>query len=197
MMSDTPFSALLLAGGRSVRMGQDKALLEWAGKPLWQVQLAKLRVNRPERLLIACREEQGLQSGAESGVEWLFDPPGSDCGPMGPIIEALKRVQMPLLVLAVDMPQMTSTFLNEVIHGLADTSLFFSLGQGSEPLVGVYTPSLLPLLGEAMNKQQYSLRRVIEQGRDQGLAIILPLAQVDAVLFANANTPAEWQQTGK
>ncbi|MDZ4289024.1 MAG: NTP transferase domain-containing protein, partial [Prosthecobacter sp.] len=69
-----PFSTLLLAGGRSRRMGQDKALLEWQGRPLWEVQLAKLQALKSERLLIACREEQGLQKN-EPTIEWLFDPP--------------------------------------------------------------------------------------------------------------------------
>ena len=37
------FSAVLLAGGESTRMGRDKATLEWRGLPLWGCQLQKLR----------------------------------------------------------------------------------------------------------------------------------------------------------
>jgi len=55
------FAAVLLCGGRSTRMGRDKAFLDWDGRPLWQVQLEKLQQLAPQRLLISCREEQKVE----------------------------------------------------------------------------------------------------------------------------------------
>ena len=46
-------SAVLLAGGKSSRMGRDKAFLEIEGEPLWQRQLATLRRLAPEQLMIS------------------------------------------------------------------------------------------------------------------------------------------------
>lgn len=185
------FAALLLAGGRSSRMGQDKAWLEWQGRRLWQVQLDKLEMLRPLRLIVSCREEQHLHQYKLADVEWLFDPPDSDCGPMGPIIAALEAVDMPLLVLAVDMPNMTPLFLEKLLFA-SDQAAFCETEDGIEPLTGFYSPKLLPLLKAAFEAQRYSLRRVLEQGAEEGLVSLRAVSDAEAPLFANTNTPMEW-----
>lgn len=177
-------------------MGRDKALLEWEGQPLWQIQLAKLRKIAPTHLLIACREEQSLHLEKADGVEWLLDPPGSDCGALGPIARALEQVDMPLLVLAVDMPTMSSAFLQSAAAQCSKSALFFRTGQGSEPLAGIYTPAMLPLMLEALQAGRYSLQRLLQQAEEQGLAIIQTVSASEATFFTNVNTPEEWQQAG-
>lgn len=195
-MPHSSFSALLLAGGRSVRMGQDKALLDCEGQPLWLIQARKLQALQPAHLFIACREEQGLHLACppDLPIAWLFDPPGSDVGPMGPVIEALEKTQSPLLVLAVDMPHMTACFLEDAVTFSSEKGLFFSVADGIEPLAGLYTPAMLPLLRSTFKEGQYSLRKVLRQAQDQRLAEILPASEMDVRLFANANTPEDWRQ---
>ena len=173
-------------------MGRDKALLEWQGRPLWQVQLDKLEMLKPARLIVSCREEQHLHHGGPTGVEWLFDPAGSDSGPMGPIITALEAVDVALLVLAVDMPNMSPKFLEKLLFA-SDQAAFCVTADGIEPLTGFYSPRLLPLLKEAFDEQRYSLRSVLEQGAEEGLVSIRPVSEAEAPLFANTNTPAEWE----
>lgn len=192
----TPFAALLLAGGQSSRMGQDKAQLAWAGQPLWQAQARKLQALQPACLFIACREEQRLHESAPPDLqaEWLFDPPGQGSGPMLPILQALQQAARPLLVLAVDMPDMTPAFLAEILaQPLAGSALFFRTAHGIEPLAGLYTPAMIPLFEAAAAASRFSLRRLIEDAMDQGLAIVLPLSPADEGLFNNANTPGEWR----
>lgn len=110
----TPFAAALLAGGQSRRMGQDKALLDWGGQPLWQVQLGKIATLNPARVLLSCREEQAL-SPVPLGVQTVYDPPGNQ-GPLPAIWRCLDQVRLPLLVLGVDMPGMTADFLGEIVQ---------------------------------------------------------------------------------
>ena len=189
---------MLLAGGRSVRMGRDKALLHCAGQPLWLIQASKLHALQPVRLFIACRREQGLHETVpvDLKAEWLFDPPDTDCGPMGPVIMALERVQSPLLVLAVDMPHMTARFLEEAVGHTQEQGLFFTVAGGIEPLAGIYTPAMLPLLRTAFDSCQYSLRMALLHAQKQNLVMIRPLSDTGATLFTNANTPEDWRQAG-
>ena len=108
------FAAALLAGGKSSRMGADKALLDWRGVPLWRVQLGKLIELNPDRLLLSCREEQRLKNVF---AEFVFDPPDNP-GPLGAIARCLEIAQRPLLVLAVDMPAMTPSFLRSMLDAM-------------------------------------------------------------------------------
>src|SRR4051794_12428711 len=52
------FSAVLLCGGESRRMGRDKATVAWNGAPLWQSQLATLRALQPATIFLSAREEK-------------------------------------------------------------------------------------------------------------------------------------------
>ena len=52
-------SAVLLAGGESHRMGQDKATLVFRGKPLWEIQLDLLRKLQPREIFLSARTDPG------------------------------------------------------------------------------------------------------------------------------------------
>lgn len=173
------FAAVLLCGGKSTRMGRDKAFLDWNGRPLWQVQLEKLQELSPQRLLVSCREKQDIVSDAET----VFDPIDSNDGPLGAITRCLELVQIPLLVLAVDMPWMTSAFLRE--HILAGG--FFRGPHGFEALCAVYEPSMLKTMQNALAERRLALQRVIEACQPR----IHELTDEHAPFFRNANTPEE------
>lgn len=179
------FSAVLLAGGRSKRMKQDKALLDWHGQPLWQVQLNKLQALQPAHLLLSCRREQPLAPPAD--VEVVFDPENTDDGPLGAITRCLERVQMPLLVLAVDMPWMSVEFLREKLT----SGGFFRGAHGYEALAALYTPAMLPFMHAALKEQRLALQPVIEACVHSGLAITHTLDDEQLPFFYNANTPGD------
>lgn len=189
----SPFAAVLLAGGRSTRMKQDKALLHWHGQDLWQAQLHKLQSLGAERVLLSCRSEQPLFVSPSDGVEVMHDPAGADDGPLGAITRCLDHVQMPLLVLAVDMPWMTAAFLREQLHKHTDhqKGWFFRGPHGDETLAGLYVPAMLPLMQEALSKQDLKLQHIVETAVHSGLAIAHPLTDEQMPFFHNANTPAD------
>ncbi len=95
----------VLAGGKSSRMGQDKALLELAGKPLVHHAVTKLRR--------VCRDVRILSDNPELAEFAPIVPdlhPG--CGPMGGMEAALVHSAFDWnLFLPVDMPFLPSTFI--------------------------------------------------------------------------------------
>ncbi|MBN8421386.1 MAG: molybdenum cofactor guanylyltransferase [Verrucomicrobia bacterium] len=190
---NTPFAAVLLAGGRSTRMKQDKALLHWHGQDLWQAQLHKLQSIGAERVLLSCRSEQPLFVSPSDEVEVMHDPAGIDDGPLGAITRCLEHVQMPLLVLAVDMPWMTPAFLRDQLHQheSPDKGWFFRGPHGDESLAGLYVPSMLPMMQEALSKKDFKLQHVIEAAVHADLAITHALGDEQMPFFRNANTPAD------
>jgi molybdopterin-guanine dinucleotide biosynthesis protein A len=190
---NTPFAAALLAGGRSTRMKQDKALLHWHGQDLWQAQLHKLQSIGAARVLLSCRREQPLFVSPSEEVEVVHDPEGADDGPLGAITRCLEQVQMPLLVLAVDMPWMTAAFLREQVHQheSPDKGWFFRGPHGDETLAGLYVPSMLPLMREALSKKDFKLQHVIETAVHLELAVTHALGDEQMPFFHNANTPAD------
>ncbi|MDZ4401227.1 molybdenum cofactor guanylyltransferase [Prosthecobacter sp.] len=185
------FAAVLLAGGRSTRMKQDKALLHWHGQELWQAQLHKLQSIGAARVLLSCRREQPLF--VSDDVEIIHDPADVDDGPLGAITRCLERVQTPLLVLAVDMPWMTVAFLREQLgkHENPDQGWFFRGPHGDEALAGMYVPAMLPHMRQALSEKNLKLQHVIEACVHSGSAVTNQMSDDQAAFFHNVNTPAD------
>src|SRR2546428_9892635 len=100
-MNRMKFSAVLLAGGQSTRMGRDKAGIVLDGIPLWQRQFEILRELRPHEIFIS-----GPPRKEWSGLEVVADET-PDAGPLAGLVASLRRCRSPLLlVLAVDLPRM-------------------------------------------------------------------------------------------
>ena len=213
-------TAVLLAGGKSSRMGRDKSSLPVNGEPLWRRQLAILRATEPAEIFIS-----GMRDGpyAECGVEILADE-FPDCGPLGGIATALRRCTSDhLLVLAVDMPAMTAAFLRTlreesqriakgVIPAVAadgrmradfqsairnrqskmeSAHLLPSAATNIEPLAAIYPRAALAIADECLRAGDFKLEIFIRKLEAQGLSTIRPVGADEAALFVNWNHPGD------
>lgn len=97
----TPFSVAISAGGKSTRMGTDKAFVDLNGKPVIEHLLARVRdLGQAETILIANRQEAYAHLGLP-----IFPDALADTGSLGGIYTAILHSQQPYtLVLACDMP---------------------------------------------------------------------------------------------
>ena len=136
------FSAVLLAGGESRRMGQDKATIVFSGRPLWQRQVELLRNLNPETIFISARTKP---SWLAKGTELLLDEPPSR-GPLSGIAKALTEMESThLIALAVDMPFMTSAEMQLLSQLVAAGGGVVPVFQNcAEPLAAVYPKEATP-----------------------------------------------------
>jgi len=180
-------SAVLLAGGKSSRMGRDKASLEIAGEPLWRRQLATLRQLSPEQLMVS-----GPRREEWSECEIVADEIAG-AGPLAGIAAALRKCATPrLVVLAVDLPEMTTDFLRSLLQLCGDRKgVVPRTCDRFEPLAAVYPVDCAALANAALRDGDFSMQRFARRAQAQDLLLERRLSDAETVFFANLNTPAD------
>ena len=210
-------AAVLLAGGKSSRMGRDKSALPVNGEPLWQRQLAVLHATGPAEIFISGKSDGPY---ADCGVEILADE-FPDCGPLGGIATALRRCTAErLLVLAVDMPTMTAAFLRTLVEesqragkgvtptvaadgrrragfqsAMESAHLLPSAATGIEPLAAVYPRAALAIADECLRAGEFKLEIFVRKLEASGLVSVRAVAGKDAALFTNWNAPEDLRRS--
>jgi molybdopterin-guanine dinucleotide biosynthesis protein A len=128
-------SAIIQAGGQSRRMGRDKALIDYQGRPIIAHVIETLRALADDIIVVSNRLDLYSSFGARVVAD--YDPP---CGPLGGIAVGLQAAQYPLVVVvACDMP-----FLNvKLLRWMIDLARGYDAvvpqtGAEFEPLHAVY-----------------------------------------------------------
>jgi len=181
-------NGLVLAGGKSVRMGQDKSLMKWHGKEQ-RYYLADILSSLCNEVFISCRPDQ--QSEIDSKYNTLPDIQAG-MGPLGAILTAFnKNVEAAWLVVACDLPLLdiaTLEFLiaERDINKIATT--FESPYDGKpEPLITIWEPQSLAFLQEHISDGFTCPRKALIKNIDN-VKIIKP-KDPDAIM--NTNTPED------
>lgn len=182
---------LVLAGGRSKRMGRDKARLFYNG----QTQLA-CTLN----LLSACCSQTfvSLRMGQTLPAEAAHASPIYDrfgeIGPLGGILSALdQHPAHPWLVVAVDLPFLDQATL-DYLFAHRDPSCPFTAYRSDhdglpEPLCAIYEPSAKPILLDALKNQGNRCpRKILIDTKTRLLDLPNPRA------LDNINTPREHEE---
>jgi molybdopterin-guanine dinucleotide biosynthesis protein A len=183
-------TGFVLVGGRSTRMGRDKALLPYRGVTLVQHVAVCVEAAAGSVALVGPPEAYGAL-----GYPVIPDVyPGQ--GPLSGIHAALgsSRAEWSLIV-ACDMPSVTPEFLRSLLEAAeqegGDCLLPCSPSGRPEPLCAVYRRSALPVLAEALHRNVRKVTAALE-----GLRVIgWPVAA--AAWFENVNTPREWAMHGR
>ncbi len=182
-------SAVLLAGGRSRRMGVDKATLLISGEPLWKRQLRVLSNLRPGAVWISA---QSGPSWCPAEIEVVKDRPPS-WGPLSGVVAGLRRLQTShLLVLAIDLPQMTTEHLQK-LWGLArpGVGVIPLHGDHFEPLCAIYPVEALVAAETALSSGDVSLQHFAQSLLRQSHAQVYKVTAEDQPLYLNMNTPSD------
>lgn len=175
-----PLTGFVLAGGKSTRMGRDKAALDWHGRTLLEHMVG----------LLSEAADQVHVVGRDQLPDRL---PG--LGPLSGIATALEFTSTDAnLVIAVDLPHLTKDFLKYLRSKVENSShpLVACKIESAFPLcLGIWRP-MLPEILKLLNARQLSVRGLIES---VGTEVIsdeeLHAAGFSASMFKNLNTPAD------
>lgn len=181
-----PLNGLVLAGGKSVRMGAAKDLMQWHGKEQ-RYYAADLLDKFCGEVFISCRREQ--QEDIDPAYKTLPDT-FLNMGPSGGILSAFRaQREKAWLVIACDLPllnQDTLRFLvaNRAAEKIATTyeSPFDGL---PEPLITIWEPASFPVLLRFLGEGITCPRKVLINSD----ASVLKPSQPDALM--NVNTPED------
>lgn len=179
------FSALILAGGRSTRMGQDKALLRVDGETLVARQVRRVRASGAVDVLVSGRAE--VDYGPVDARVVYDDLP--DLGPLAGIARGLAEVRSPLLlVLAVDMAEVADDWLRRG-RALDGVGLVARLPSGLEPLAAWYPRAASALAAGRLHAGNRAVRGFAEACIDAGLMQVVDLEGEPARGFSSWNEP--------
>ncbi len=188
-MHDPRFAAALLAGGRSRRMGRDKAFLAWEGRLLWEHQMEKLRSLEPSALLLSGRREQPFPLPPGIPLVEDFQP---DAGPLGGVGSCLAVCPAPLLVvLGIDLPFLPARFLRNLLDACTPARGAVVRSEGGayyEPLAAVYPVIMRDLARDHLAEGKLSMQALIRRGLTEGLLREVEI-QVEPGWFTNVNAP--------
>jgi molybdopterin-guanine dinucleotide biosynthesis protein A len=173
-------------------MGTDKAFLRIGDDLLIERQLQCLRESGATELLISGRPEVNYSRFEASVVHDRV----LQRGPLAGVSAALKASSYPLvLVLAVDMPRMTSAMIRKILSRCNEATgcVPFDL-HGFQPLAAAYPIGLLPLAEHLLNKGRFSMQEFVMQAKTEGLIHSLELEPAEYTFFTNMNLPSEWAE---
>ena len=140
---------VVLAGGRSTRLGQDKVRLRLPGDGRDMLaRTADLLAACTDGVVISCRApDAGEETLALPGIRSIPDAePG--LGPLGGVWSALRELRQPILVLSCDLPFMDVPTLRRLIdaRGARPPEALMTTFQQAETgfieaLVSIYEPA--------------------------------------------------------
>ena len=184
----------ILVGGKSSRFGRDKALVELGGRPL-ALRVADALYPVTGEVTLVGSPEKYLHLGLR-----VIPDPLPDFGPLAGILAALEDSNSAWsLLVACDMPGISSGFLSFLLErareSRADVMLPLDAGGRAEPLCAAYALGSREAIRQAIERGTHKVSDAFD-----GLRVgrLLPAEygrfDPDGRLFANLNSPADWEE---
>lgn len=178
-------TAILLAGGRSTRMGRDKRRMDVGGVSLVDNayhQLSELFAQ----VLISVQTPENLIPGARH----VPDAYG-DAGPLGAVVSGMEAAAHEIVfVMACDIPHPPENFIRDVVSRAGDYDVVVPVDDEGryETLFAVYRRRILPALRSLLDAGEKRIRMVYP------LVTTLELKIPPDVALRNLNTPEDFRK---
>ena len=186
----TGSAAFILSGGKSSRMGEDKAFLRFHGQTLLETAIEKAEEIAASVRVVGPRAKFGSDA-----IEDIFP----NCGPLGGIHAALAQSRHELnLIIAVDTPFIEVKFLKFLFEQAESSRAVVTVprtADGFQPLCAVYRKGFGGVAERALKRGNYKIdalflqveTRIIEEPEMRRFAF-------DPAMFQNLNTREEYER---
>lgn len=186
------YIGIVLAGGKSLRMGEDKSLLDFNGQTLLQ------RIINEQRKIL--EEVYVIGKGNEyfQNAKGIYDKIEGK-GPVGGLYTALSEIKADWYIISpCDMPfihhEDLLRLVNDSKNGTYDAIIAES-DKGYEPLVAAYHYSLLPLIKINMENGNFAVRAIFNQINKKYIKFNAQTFEKD--IFFNINFPDDYMSAIK
>jgi len=186
---NSTITGAILAGGKSSRMGRDKALLKLDGRPFVEHVASTLR-EVFDRVILVANDPSAYRF---LGLETIGDI-YQDCGPLGGIHSALVHAgSADIFVSACDTPFVTRELVRYIVgFDLNAPARIPSFKQQLHPLCGIYTQGCLAPIVKRLEVRRLRVVDFVESIHAEVIPISPNLAFYKEDLFANFNTSEDY-----
>ena len=187
-------SAIILCGGASQRMGQPKALLEFAGEPLL-ARICRIVAEVADPVIVVSARGQAIPGLPESCELVEDDIPSS--GPLAGLrrgYEALSHSDGFTFVCGCDYPLLTRAFLLGLLDRAGEEDVIAIASDRPQPLCAWYRSSALAQAGQLLETGEKRLSRLFDRlvVRQVAIADLKDVGGERATI--NVNTPEEFRK---
>ena len=178
-------TGIILCGGKSSRMGADKGLVNYKGKPLVQYSIELLQTYCDE-VLLSCNNEDYKKFNLP-----LIPDEIKNIGPMGGIYSTLNSSNNEYcIIIGCDVPNINHNLINLLIHSnkLKEYDFIVPIHQGKiEPLCAIYSKTVLNYIQQLIMVDNYKLQELLKKGRANFIDVQY-LLDDQPDLFKNVNS---------
>ncbi len=184
-------AAFILAGGKSTRMGTDKAFLEMGGRTLLSRALELAGTVAPDVAIVG---DGSKFFPLGRVVEDVYPQQG----PLGGIHAALASSKSALnLMLAVDMPYVERNFLQYLLSEASRTSAVVTVPRidpGWQPLCAVYRREFAEVAEDALRRHKNKIDALFSQVETRVVSQDeMARLNFSEAMFRNLNTPEDFE----
>lgn len=162
--------AVLLAGGKSSRMGANKAFLEYEGRTFIDIALSKLCATDVDEILVSGDPGillPAIEENTYSKSIRIVPDIVTDKGPLGGLYSCFTDTACSnALVLCTDTPLVDPGTLNAILSCHTDNkndATVLSVASHIEPLIAAYNTSVVPVIADLINEDRLYIRALLDR----------------------------------
>jgi molybdopterin-guanine dinucleotide biosynthesis protein A len=183
-------NGLVIAGGKSTRMQQDKAMLQYHRMPQYQYVYNMLQSFCSETFISLHTENNNIPL-----PKIIDNPIYSNAGPMAALLTAFEQYKSDWLVVAIDYPLISNSHIEGLMSCFANTKesyVYYNTDTNFyEPFIGVYTSAFLSTFVKEFAGQQTSLQKILQQNNVQKITV------ANSQVLQSIDTPEQYQAIQK